>query len=67
MSFYTFVDEPFYSVAEMRSMMDDALHTIDHGIRSGAAQHAAQRARAADQQVQRQVGERTNPSGFQPK
>lgn len=68
MSFYTFVDEPFYSVSEMRRMMDDAVHALDHGVRSSAAQHAAQR--AGEGQVQRQDGNErrgANFSGFQPK
>ena len=64
MSLYPFVDEPF---AEMHRMLDEALHTIDHGIRNGATQHAAPLAQAADQQIQRQGGERRNPDGFRPK
>lgn len=71
MSFYTFVDEPLYSVSEMHRIMDDALHTLNRSVRSGVAQHAAQRAGDGQDQVQRRpeniIHDHNRTRGFQPK
>ena len=64
MSLYPFVDEPF---AELRRMLDEALHTVDHGVRRSVTQYVAQHAQVANQQGQRQGGEERNPDGVQPR